>query len=64
MTLPRFPGALWQFDGAHYQKECSWEIVRTYEESPSHGSELKEQHVESISCVGFDNNGKTMGQKH
>ena len=59
-SAQHYPGALWQFDGSVYQSRCGWEIVSTYEELPDHRWKLREEHVESNTCSGFDEKGKRL----
>jgi hypothetical protein len=59
-SAQRYPGALWQFDGSVYESRCGWEIVSTYEELSDHRSKLKEEHVESNTCSGFNEKGKRL----
>jgi hypothetical protein len=59
-SAQRYPGALWQFDGSAYESRCGWEIVSAYEELPDHRWKLKEEHVESNTCSGFNEKGERL----
>jgi hypothetical protein len=63
-SAQRYPGALWQFGGSVYESRCGWEIVSKYEELPDRQWKLTEEHVESNTCPGFDQEGKRLKSKN